>query len=259
MRVVGVAADGRTRRAAQLGGALIALTVFLGTAGVAQAASLPFRGSLSIAIAGFGVGLPGAGAVEVDGLGHLGAWSVGESAFATEGLVVPITTSAAAPVGGLQITARNGEGRFERGSGGEMAILGAAKVCVFGPCSTAVANLVVPLSVVGAGGTATAEGAINVTVIGAPWTTATASVGGETAVGWARGPQGLTSSTALPSGEIQLVTPIRILTNLPNDLASIAAFGVLTLHFVPEPTTFVLVGAGLAATAAAGRRKRRSH
>jgi hypothetical protein len=36
-----------------------------------------------------------------------------------------------------------------------MPILGVAKVCVFGTCSAALANLSVPLSVVGVGGVAT--------------------------------------------------------------------------------------------------------
>lgn len=256
MRTIGAVAGSKRGRSLRRG-AIVALAILASATGAASAATLPFTGSFAISLAGLGVGLPGAGAAEVDGLGHLGAWSVGEGAFATAGLVVPITTSAAAPIGGIQVTARNASGHFQRGSSGEMAILGAAKVCVFGPCSSAVANLIVPLSVVGAGGTATVEGAINVTVIGAPWTTGTASIGTVTAVGWARGPNGLTSSTALPSGEIQLVTPIRIFTNLANDYASISAFGVLSLHFVPEPTTLALVGGGLAAAAAFGRRKQR--
>jgi hypothetical protein len=222
-----------------------------------EAEPLPFSGSFAIILAGFGVGIPGSGVAEVAGLGHLTSWSLGEGAFATEGLVVPLTTSGAAPVSGIQVTAHNGAGAFERSQGGAMPILGVAKVCLFGPCSSAAANLVVPLSVVGAGGVATATGPVDVTVIGAPWTTGTASIGSVTAAGYARGPGSQTSSTAMPSGEIQLVTPIRILTNLPGDFAAIDAFGVLTLHFIPEPTTIALLGGGLIATAALGRRTRR--
>jgi len=244
----------RSARAMSIACGVVASIAWSGAAG---ADPLPFVGSLSILVGSFGVGIPGQGIADVDAYGHLGAWDLAASAFRADGLVVPVTTSAAAPVGGIQVTAHNAPGHFERQSGGAMAIAGAAKVCVFGPCSNAVANLVVPLSVVGVGGAATVEGAINVTVVGAPWTTGIASVDGVTAAGWARGPGSQTSSTAHASGEIQLVTPIRILTNLPNDLAAIPAFGVLTLHFVPEPTTIALLGGGLVATAALGRRTRR--
>jgi hypothetical protein len=224
------------------------------SAGAAGAAPLPFTGSLALMIDAFGIGVGGAGTAEVDGFGHLGSWQIAEGAFATTGLVVPITTPTAAPIGGFLVTARNGAGEFERSRGGAMPILGSAKVCLFGSCDSAVANLTVPLSVVGAGGVATVEGAVNVTVVGAPWTTGTASVGTATAVGYARGPNGQTSSTAQPSGEIQLVTPIRIYTNLSSATGAITAFAVLNLHFVPEPTTLVLLGAGLVATAIVGRR-----
>jgi len=233
-----------------------ALLVWWWSAGAAGAAPLPFSGSLALLIDSFGIGVGGAGTAEVDGFGHLGSWQLGEGAFATSGLVVPITTPTAAPIGGFVVTARNGAGSFERSRGGVMPILGSVKVCLFGSCDSAVANLTVPLSVVGVGGVATVEGLGNVTVVGAPWTTGTASVGTATAVGYARGPNGETSSTARPSGEIQLVTPIRIYTNLSSATGAITAFAVLNLHFVPEPTTLVLLGAGLVATAVFGRRAR---
>lgn len=224
--------------------------------GAGQAAPLPFTGSFAIVIGAFGIGITGQGVGEVDAPGaHLGSLAIPAGAFAANGLTVTIPTPSAAPLGGIQVTAANGAGNFVRPNGGVMPIVGAAKACLFGACSNAAANLTVPLSVVGLGGTVTAEGAVNVTVIGAPWTTATAFNGTATAMGYARGRGGQTSSTAQPSGEIQLVTPIRILTNLPGDFTSLPAFGVLTLHFVPEPTTVALLGGGLVATALCGRRK----
>lgn len=236
---------------------LIALALLL-AAGSAQAKPLGFTGSLAIQIGGFGIGIPGHGEADLDSYGHLGSFAIGAGAFRADALTVTIPTSVgAAPVGGLQVTAQNGSGSFAR-PGGTMPILGVAKVCVFGPCSSALANLEVPLSVIGgpAQAAVTVEGAINVTVVGAPWTTGTAAVGTATAMGYARGPVSQTSSTARASGEIQLVTPILIRTNLPDDLAEIPAFGVLTLHFIPEPATLALLGAGLAAIAIAARRQR---
>jgi PEP-CTERM motif-containing protein len=226
--------------------------------GTARAAQLPFTGSIAVTIASFGIGVPGQGVADVAASGtHLTGLAIGAGAFQASGLTVSITTPAAAPVRGIQITAQNGAGSFARPGGGAMPLLGTARACLFGACPNAIANLLVPLSVVGAGGTVTAQGPVNVTVVGAPWTTGTAVVGSATAMGFARGPA-QSSSTAQASGEIQLVTPIRILTDLPGDAAELSAFGVLTLHFVPEPTTVALVGGGLLATALAGRRKRRA-
>jgi hypothetical protein len=49
-----------------------------------------------------------------------------------------------------------------------LSIFGVAKVCLFGPCKmNLVANLSVPISVVGQGGTVVVTGAVNLTVIGA--------------------------------------------------------------------------------------------
>ncbi|RIL02026.1 MAG: hypothetical protein DCC71_16890 [Proteobacteria bacterium] len=252
--------DARGRRAAGAIGRCVprlliaALLVTVALAGAAaQAAPLAFTGSLSIQIGPYGLGIAGDGVAEVDGQGHLTSLALPAGAFRASGLVVSVTETAAYPVAGLQFTGSNAAGTFANPGGGALALLGAAKVCLFGPCSAAVANLTVPLDVVGQGGTTSVAGAVDVTVQGAAWTVGTAQIGTATAMGFAFGPDGQTSSTARASGRIQLVTPIRILTNLPGDLAVVPAFGILTLHFVPEPTTLLLLGAGLAAIAARAR------
>lgn len=245
------ASRGRTAGAAALG----ACALLIATTG--HAAPLAFQASISIVIASSGVGFSGAGIAEVDGYGHLGSLSIPAGAFDAVGTRVTITTPAAFPMQGIQVTAANGAGFFANPGGGAMPLLGAARVCLFGTCDAAIANLSVPLEVVGQGGTATVAGAVNLTVVGAPWTLGTVSVGSTTAMGFARGPDGRTSSTARASGVIQLVTPIFIATSIPADNAVIPAFGILTLHFVPEPTTLVLVSGGLAGIAGAARRIRR--
>jgi hypothetical protein len=51
---------------------------------------------------------------------------------------------------------------------------------------------------------------------------------------------------------VVLVTPIKIITNIAGTLA---AFGTLTLTYVPEPGTLLLLGMGVAGLAALGRRR----
>jgi hypothetical protein len=54
-------------------------------------------------------------------------------------------------------------------------------------------------------------------------------------------------------GQLTLVSPIRIRTNIPGSDALLVVFGMLTLNFVPEPGTLVLLGAGAAALGFLGR------
>lgn len=243
---------GRSAGAAALG----ALALVVAT--TAHAAPLAFQASLSIVIASYGVGFSGEGIADVDGYGHLGSLSIPAGAFDVVGTTVTITTPAAFPIQGIQATAANGAGFFANPGGGVMPLLGSARVCLFATCGEAVANLSVPLDVVGQGGSATVTGPVNLTVIGAPWTVGTAQVGTATEMGFARGPEGQTSSTARASGVLQLVTPIFISTSIPADNAVLRAFGVMTLHFVPEPTTLLLFGGGLAGIAGVARRSRRA-
>ena len=64
---------------------------------------------------------------------------------------------------------------------------------------------------------------------------------------------GANNLTAGGAGTLVLVTPIHIFTNqAPGGLA---AFGVLTLTYVPEPGTLLLLGAGVVALALRGRRE----
>ncbi len=247
--------------------ALVAIAFAIGLAGTrADAGAIGWNGELAIRVGTLDpITVYGAGVATVNGSAagvHLNSLALPASPFATSDLVVPQTDPGAFPIQGFQVTAHNGAGAFAGGTGagvlgGSLPILGVAKVCLFGDCPSAVANLSVPLSVVGAGGTATVTGGVNVTVIGAPWTTGTAFAGTLSAMGYAHGPASLTSSTAQNSGSVRLVTPIFISTNLA--LSSVVpAFGFLTLHFVPEPGTIALVGMGIAALVGFGRSRSRS-
>jgi hypothetical protein len=79
-----------------------------------------------------------------------------------------------------------------------------------------------------------------------------------TAMGFAHAPATATTSTALPSGVVQAITPMQVVTNLSNGSnAKIALFGFLTIHFVPEPGMLLLLGSGVAGLVLLGRHRMR--
>jgi len=243
--------------------------IALGAAGQAHAVALGFTGALTIKLATLDpINVTGTGVATVNGanpLGHLTGLQFPTSPFATAALLIPVTDPAASPIKGVILTAHNGAANFGAGGGGvgigngtpankfggQMPIQGFAKVCLFGTCGSSLnaANLNIPLSVVGVGGFTQVVGAVNLTVIGAPWTTGTAAVGTITAMGGAAP----ASNTGAGSGTVQLVTPIFISTNIAGASAVVPAFGILSLHFVPEPGTLMLLGSGIAGLVAFGR------
>ena len=73
-------------------------------------------------------------------------------------------------------------------------------------------------------------------------------------MGFAHGPASASqSSTAQPGGVLSLVTPVFVSTSL-DSFPVIPIFSRMTLHFVPEPSTMLLLGSGLLALFALGRR-----
>ena len=109
-----------------------------------------------------------------------------------------------------------------------------------------------PISVIGASGTNTTKlpwFSLAITLTGMSWTTGPAVV---TGIGVSDGLGGVISTVtrtgfdnrnANHTGTVQLVTPIRILTNA---IGFVPAFGTQTLRFVPEPNRLLLLGAGVA-------------
>jgi hypothetical protein len=243
----------------------VALCCAISAGAEARAASLPFQGSLALQIGELDpIAVLGSGTADASGDGHLASLSFGPAVFAAADIAVPVTDPGAAPIASVLATIDSQAGAFAAGSGGfggAMAITGVARVCLFVACGAGPpANVSVPLSVIGSGGSSSVTMLVNVTVAGAGWTAATAAVptgfATLTVRGFAHGPASMTSSTAAPSGVVRLVTPIVISTNIASS-AVVPAFGVLTLHFVPEPGTVALLGVGIAGLGSLGRARRR--
>jgi hypothetical protein len=234
-----------------------ALSGWIGTAG---AGPLPVTADLQIYLATLSPGVAGSGVASVSSSGgHLTTLALPAGLVATTGAVIPITDPAAAPLRGFQQTVMNDAGSFDRSTGrlgGVMPLFGALRVCLFTPCPVAVANLTVPLTVVGAGGAVVKPGTITITVTGAPWTTGTVmlpfGIGGpDTIMGYAHGPASGTSSTAQPGGSVQLVTPFTFSTSTQAD-GPLRGFAALTLRFVPEPASLCLLLVGILALSMRG-------
>lgn len=228
-------------------------------------------------------------------LGHLGDLRLKNSrgGLGNKGVFVPVTDAAAAPIVGIIITATLGTGTLGPISGNAQSsveplskqvlpIAGLARVCLFSTaCGT---NLPLLLTQhtgatgtkgAGIGGILTIGGTspIRISIEAAPWTLKTKTsidqittpVGGtvkkyvnRTEKGFAHGPSTNTTSTANPSGVVQAITPMQVVTNLTNGSnQKIALFGFLTIHFVPEPGMLLLLGSGVAGLVLLGRHRMR--
>jgi len=246
-------------------GIAISVAIWIGGgSATASAAPLPAQADLQLYLATLSPAAAGSGVASVSSSGgHLTALALPAGLVATTGAVIPVTDPAAAPIRGYQLSVANGAGSFDSSTGrlgGAMPLLGAVRVCLFAPCAAAVANLTVPLTVVGAGGAVVKPGTITLTVTGAPWTTGTVmlpfGIGGpDTIMGYAHGPASGTSSTAQAGGSVQLVTPFTFSTSVQVD-GPLRGFAALTLHFVPEPASLGLLLGGMLALSMRGWSRR---
>ncbi len=165
-----------------------------------------------------------------------------------------------------------------------MGVGGVVKVCILSTACTQFLPLVLnqPTTVNGVPGTGTkgagvgglitagGYGGIRISLQAVPWTIKTVTVldqitptGGPprimstwSAKGWAHAPASTTTSTAQPSGMVQLVTPNQIVTNIPiGSSDKMGSFVITVIHFIPEPGLLLLLGSGVAGLAFLGRRK----
>jgi len=235
------------------------------------ALALPYQGTLELAVGT----LP---PLVVSGSGDGGstptAVEVGPGANLTTIVVFPITnltagglvTYPAFPIVDLALTGPAGltVASFAAGAapnggfGGDAGLAGNAKIGLFGP--PPFAFLTVPLGAFGVEGAtemASSPLGVAITAIGGGWTTGSVQVIGT--AGPLNGQllaQATGTDTRTPGGlgTIVLVTPTLAKTNVAGS-QNLPLIGTLTLNFVPEPGTLMLLGWGIAGLALLGRRK----
>lgn len=240
----------RSSRAILMAGALAATI-----AAPAGAAIYPVNGTLGMEIGT----LPAFSVTGTDSAAR--SDGTGLTATAPEGMFQVNFSTALSPallglIGTAKVVGQNEPGSFTSnggplgGVGGPMGlnadlILGAFVITI-------------PLDVVGAGGTTTVSASgslLHITVLGSPWqvtdTTVTGNFDGATVLTG----DGFDNRTAAGRGTLQLVSPTRIKLfsggfGLNAILPSVAT---LTLEYVPEPGTLLLLGSGVAGLALLGR------
>lgn len=282
----------------KLGMLLAVAMLAFGVQGTANAALLHYHGTLILELGTLpSIPAIGRGVATVNNsgvLGHLDNMRLKASrmGMGNANVFVPVTDPAATPIVGILITASLGTGTLGPISGNVnssstltsaiIPIRGLAKVCLFSTaCGTALPLLLTQHTAAtatkgaGIGGILTIGGTspIRISIEAAPWTLKTKTsidqittpVGGtvkkyvnRTEKGFAHGPSTNTTSTALPSGVVQAITPMQVVTNLTTGSnAKIALFGFLTVHFIPEPGMLLLLGSGVAGLVLLGRHRMR--
>jgi hypothetical protein len=239
-------------------------------AGSVQAVTLPYVGALTFGLAT----LPGAtagGAGVYSGPTHVSTVGLTASQLGPVNVSLPVTSSGT--VQSVRISNLvNAAGTLTGLSAGPPApnllgVSGAAKIClIFAPaCGSAVNVPLTPTAAtgLGIGGTQTIPGAVALTMYHAPFTvgqpvmtlhTANSTISTPTLPGGLQVPF---SNTATPSGVLQLVTVTKVYTSLISAFPELPVFAVLTLHFIPEPGTLLLLGSGVVGLAILGRRRSR--
>jgi hypothetical protein len=202
--------------------------------------------------------------------------------------------SAGNGIASVRVQATMGTGTFAPISGGAasdtaltanvLPVNGIAKVCLLSTQCTNFLPLALTQHVatsmakgVGIGGLLTIGGGTNpirISIEAAPWTIKTATrideittpmtVNGDKTFtnvvrsGFAHDPSSTTTNTAQPSGVVQLISPMQVVTNLTaGSSAKLSLFGTIRLHFIPEPGMLMLLGAGVAGLVLLGRSRMR--
>jgi hypothetical protein len=268
----------RMRNPALALAALLALALAPAPAG---AAPRPWQGTLALDFAHPALptlALTGAGVADAQGDVHLSVLRLGGGIAGQDvGIVsapsIPsvVSVSASLSLGSGTLApfspiAPAGSPQLSRAA---LPVRGALRLClVFVGCSSALTLALTEsggAQGLGVGGLLTLGGAgpLRISAEAAPWTARTASLplatpGGSTLVlttaGFVHGPISFTSSTALPGGQLSLVTPLAVSSEQGQAFAS---FARLDVRFVPEPAAGPALALGCALLTLLGRRRMR--
>jgi len=260
---------------------LVLLLALILIAGPAGAKTLDWHGTLNLELWG-GQSLPpmeGSGVATVNdssGSTHLSTLRLAGGISGSGTIVVtdPNVTGQVKSVRGTGIVL--GTGTLTGISGAPpmgqnaLPVPGFMRVCLFQ--ADCVTNLPLNLTLNdgntghGVGGLLTlgGNGQIRISLEMAPWTLATVSGLNQTVkggfktltrVGFVHGAASASnSSTATPSGVIQLIAPQQVQTiSVAGNSTRVALFSTLTLHFIPEPGLLLLIGSGVLGLGLLGR------
>jgi hypothetical protein len=257
----------------------VGLTLALGVAGTAGAKTLDWNGTLGIT---FGVmqrlRFEGSGVATVNnstGGSHLNIMRLagGITGSGTIPVTDPETTGT---IVSIRMSATLGTGTLSGISGAPplnppatLPMPGGSRVCLL----TAGCAVNISLNAttnngntgLGVGGLLTIGhfGQVRISLIGGPWTVGTWTGTTQThegnfkdrvVAGWAHGAASSNSSTAEPSGVIQLIAPQQVtVSGVQGNSTATTMFAHLTLHFIPEPGLLLLISAGVVGLGLLGR------
>ncbi|MCZ6463415.1 MAG: hypothetical protein O7A09_03670 [Proteobacteria bacterium] len=233
----------------KLSGLLAAAVLIVGASAPASAAVVSMENSVLSVVIGalppITIGqTPGSIPINVSSGG--GNIPLPASAFAATVILPTQLFTGVSLISSLNVTVQNGAGTFTPIGGQASAFGGAAAIqgqSVVGVLAGLI-NLVIPLTVVGTGGVVQAgAAALLVTVTGHLWTTGVAAVTAVTSPTTATLAGYDNRTNTSHGGAIQLISPIRILTNAAGNLPG---FAIKTLRFVPEPGGLMLLGSAIA-------------
>lgn len=261
-------------------GLLISTLLILGLAGSASAKTLDWHGTLDIDLGALkDLRITGSGVATVNassGGSHLNTMRI--AGGITGSGTIPVTDpSASGTLPSIIISGTIGTGTFSGISGAPplnapavLGLKGYTRVCTFVPCSPSAPGFELNNTTnsggtgIGIGGLLTlGDAGIYISIEAAPWTLAFNTGVNQTLKGgfitlgkggFVHGAASANSSTATPSGVIQLISPEQVtVTGLKTNSAKLTLFTTLTLHFIPEPGLLLLIGSGVVGLGVLGR------